>query len=272
MESVVLKVIQSLYRKAFARKGFFKFNKFLFDLSLRGLGIHNFENDEISGESHFFRTVLAKQKSLTVLDVGSNRGDYATRLKGICPGATIYAFEPHPKIFQALQREAVKNNYQAFNFGFGDREGPTKLFDRRSETDGSQHATLYREVIEEIHGTPVASVDVEIRTIDSFVSENPIERVTLLKIDTEGNEFNVLLGAADAIKNDMIDMIQIEFNEMNTVSRVFFRDFHSLLRGYDFYRLLPNGLLPIRKYQPIYCELFAFQNLLLVRKDLNIGL
>jgi hypothetical protein len=62
-------------------------------------------------------------------------------------------------------------------------------------------------------------------------------------------------------------MVQLEFNEMNTVSRVFFRDFFTLLGDrYDIYRLLPGGLLPITKYRPLQCELFAYQNLLFVRR------
>lgn len=272
MEFLVFNGIMRLYRKVFARKCLFRFNKLLFDLSLRGLGIFNFENDAVSGELWFFRNMLAKQKNLTVMDVGANQGDYSTTLKGICPDATIYAFEPHPKTFEALQRGAGAHGYHAFNIGFGDRKGRMQLFDRQSESDGSQHATLYREVIEEIHKTPVAAVDVEISTIDAFVAENELQRITLLKIDTEGHELSVLQGAADTIQKGMIDLIQIEFNEMNTVSRVFFRDFHALLTGYDFYRMLPDGLLPIRRYQPVYCELFAFQNLVLVRKDANIGL
>ena len=92
--------------------------------------------------------------------------------------------------------------------------------------------------------------------------------IRLLKIDTEGSELKVLLGAAKTLQAQRIDMIQIEFNEMNVVSRVFFRDYFQLLREFDIYRLLPGELLPLRDYRPLYCELFAFQNLLAVRKGL----
>jgi hypothetical protein len=64
-----------------------------------------------------------------------------------------------------------------------------------------------------------------------------------------------------------IQAIHLEFNEMNIISKQSFKDFWDLLDAYDFYRILPGGkLLPIRVYKPISCELFAFQNLILILK------
>lgn len=48
-----------LYAKLFANKKFIKFNKFLFQLSLRGMGVLNYQNNDISGEKYFIK-LLAK--------------------------------------------------------------------------------------------------------------------------------------------------------------------------------------------------------------------
>ncbi|MCM2357624.1 MAG: FkbM family methyltransferase [Geobacteraceae bacterium] len=271
MAEKLFKFILLIHRKLFIGKRFYKFNKLLFDLSLRGLGILNFENSRVSGEDYLFQTVLAEGKNLLVMDVGANQGDYSTTLRKYCPDATIYAFEPHPATFQLLLEEAARHNFRAFNLGFSDVAGKMQLFDRHAEKDGTQHASLYREVIEDIHQAKVLTVDVTISTIDAFVAEQGIPRIHLLKVDTEGNELNVLRGAEQALASNMIDMVQIEFNEMNTISRVFFKDFYLLLHNYDCYRLLPDGLLPIKKYRPLHCELFAFQNVLFVRRDLQFN-
>ena len=61
-------------------------------------------------------------------------------------------------------------------------------------------------------------------------------------------------------------MIQFEFNEMNVASRVFFRDFWLMLPNYEFYRLMVDGMIRIDKYDPIYCEIFAFQNIVAFRR------
>jgi hypothetical protein len=97
-----------------------------------------------------------------------------------------------------------------------------------------------------------------------------ISHEDLLKIDVEGAELEVLKGAVGAIKAGKIDVIQFEFNEMNVVSRVFFRDFWHVLDGYSFYRLLPFGLFPIRNYRTFFCELFAFQNIVAVRSGVAL--
>ena len=83
----------------------------------------------------------------------------------------------------------------------------------------------------------------------------------MLKIDTEGHEFAVLRGASNLLKTGRIDVIHFEFNEMNVVSRVFFKDIWDFLPNYDFYRMLPDGLAQIKNYSPVFCEIFAYQNI-----------
>ncbi len=112
----------------------------------------------------------------------------------------------------------------------------------------------------------IASCDVPVITIDGFLTQNSLNHVNLLKIDTEGHELAVLKGAVCALRDGHIDVIHFEFNEMNVASRVFFRDFVELLEDYDLYRLVRDGLIPIREYVAIQCELFAYQNIIAVRK------
>jgi len=266
MARMALNFVFNLYRRLFARKSFYLFNKLLFDLGVRGMGLFNFENDRISGEYSFFQNFLAGRNSLQIFDVGANKGQYSCRIRTICPDATIYAFEPHPVTFSLLQPEAVRHNLEAINKGLSDISGSMQLFDRTDNNDGSEHASLYRQVIEDIHGSGATACNVIITTIDDFMAERNIRHIDLLKIDTEGNELKVLQGARTALASQMIDMIQIEFNEMNVASRVFFRDFFTILSSYSCYRLLPGDLLPIVNYRPLYHELFAFQNLLFIRR------
>jgi len=58
---------------------------------------------------------------------------------------------------------------------------------------------------------------------------------------------------------------------MNVYSRVFFRDFYELLVNYNFFRMLPDGLIFLGKYNPIFQEIFAYQNIVAIRKDLKIN-
>ena len=268
MTEKLFNVIASCYRIIFARPACFKFNKLLLELSLRGLGVKNAESDEASGESYLLTEILSRHDKPVVLDVGANRGNYANKILDTCPDATLYAFEPHPATFWLLQQVANQRGFEAINCGMGAETGVLQLYDRQ-EADGSgtEHASVYREVIEGVHQVSASAVEVSLSTIDTFVRQRDLKEITLLKIDTEGHEYQVLQGASESLAHGIVEMIQLEFNEMNTISRVFFRDFYTLLGDrYDIFRLLPGGLLPITKYRPVVCELFGYQNLLFVRR------
>ena len=70
--------------------------------------------------------------------------------------------------------------------------------------------------------------------------------------------------------SDKIDIMQIEFGETNIASRTFFRDIRKLLPNYELYRLLPNGLLKMDFANEYMHEFFAYQNLVAVRKGLQL--
>ncbi len=173
---------------------------------------------------------------------------------------SFYAFEPHPQTYGILKKNIKSNNVELLNFSIGDINEKVKLYDYKSN-DGSSHASVYKDVIEKIHGCESISHDVAMITLDDFCLNRDIKHIDLLKIDVEGNEFKVLNGASHCIKAGIIKAIHFEFNEMNVLSRTFFNDFQTMLSDYTFYRMLPNGLLKMDKYVPLYFEIFAYQNI-----------
>lgn len=261
----MLKLIFDSYARLFARKVFYKFNKFIYGLSLRGLGILNHKSGKLSGEDFFLSSHFANVSAGVVLDVGANIGDYSARLNELNPNLEIYCFEPHPRTYQKLLSAAGPKKIKSFNLGVGRIEGTLKLYDY-ADNDGSSHASLYREVIEVIHHGEATEHEVQIVTLDRFATERQIDRILLLKIDTEGHELDILKGFESYIRGNKVDFIHFEFNEMNVVSRVFFRDFWEFLPNYDFYRMVQDGLIPITIYHPVYCEIFAYQNIVAILK------
>lgn len=228
------------------------------------MGILNYEDDKLSGEEFFLRKVSKFLEDSVVLDVGANVGTYSNRVKYLSPGTSIYAFEPHPQAFKELEIQANQNDYTALNTACSNVVGNLKLYDYKNNTS---HASLYEDVIHKIHRGVSESFDVNVTTIDTFIKDYKITHVSLLKIDTEGNEFKVLLGAKQSLTENLIDIIQLEFNEMNIVSKVFFKDIYELLNNYLFYRLLPDGLVFLGEYNPLKWEIFAYQNIIAINKS-----
>jgi hypothetical protein len=53
---------------------------------------------------------------------------------------------------------------------------------------------------------------VEVKTIDSVVEEHGIERIDLLKIDTQGYDLEVLRGGTEALRSGVIGNVLVELN------------------------------------------------------------
>ena len=244
----------------FARRSFYWFNYILYNLGLRGLGVLNYSSSAVSGENNFVKRHLMGAGGGVVLDVGSNEGAYAALVRKYNLDVQVYCFEPHPVTFAKLKEKCKDLSIESLNLGVGNSVGQLTLYDY-AENDGSSHASLHREVFDHIHHAQLVSHQVPMICLDDFVLEKRIDTVKLLKIDTEGHEFSVLKGFARHIGENKVEMIQFEFNEMNFASRVFFRDFWDYLPNYDFYRMIPGGLLPIKRYSPVLCEIFAYQNI-----------
>ncbi|HMB95213.1 MAG TPA: FkbM family methyltransferase [Tepidisphaeraceae bacterium] len=237
-------------------------------MSLRGMGVFNYETDKLSGENYFLRKLAKTWNKPVIIDVGANVGDYATEVKQIISDATLFAFEPHPRTFDQLKTIAAKYDFEAINAACGRSSGKLALYDY-ADAPGSQHATFHSGAME-LHQSSdnVASWQVNVTTIDEFALSRSLQKIDLLKIDTEGHELPVLQGATSCIAQGKISAIHFEFNEMNVASRVFFQDFRTLLKDFRLYRLLPDGLVPMEPYSTIKCELFAYQNIAAFRIDM----
>lgn len=253
------------YRFVAARPSARRMNELLFDLSLHGLGIRNYENDVVSGEQHFISHVLARHLTDTVspvvVDVGAHDGSYTAMVLDHFPLANAYCVEPHPSTFRKLEQR-LGERATLRRCGLGAEVGELTLYDR-SDQMGSQHASVYEAVISELHGQSATGMQIAVRTLDDIALEFDLSRIDLLKIDTEGHELQVLRGADKLLGAGAIGVVQIEFNEMNVMSRTFYNDFRRLLPDHGPYRLLPHGLIEISE-SPLRSELFGFQNIVFV--------
>jgi FkbM family methyltransferase len=240
--------------------------KIIFKLALRGMGVLNYADWKVTGEDYFIKRFLSRNPPKLIFDVGANEGRYTEVIQSLY-GCEAYCFEPNPKVFTTLQGK-FKNNSKVrlINAGLSDRQIETVLYDYK-DNPVTTHASLYQDVITKIHQSETDSYPVTLTTLDKVVEENNIQHIDLLKIDTEGHDFNVLKGAEKTLENGIIDMIQFEFSEFNIYSRVFFNDYKVYLMDYSFFRLLPRGLLPMDKLTVTERELYGYQNIIGIRRD-----
>ena len=257
----IRKHIIKFWQRFLAKKKFIRLNRLLYELGLHGIGIHNFDAVMIkTGEKHFIKNYFKNNDSGIVLDVGAYIGSYSKLILNITKSVKIYAFEPNPKNFDKLLKNINDKRFKAYNLAVGNYDGEIKLYDKNKV--GSDNTCFNEKIIVDVYNAVPVEIKTEIIKLDSFTIKNNINYIELLKVDVEGYELEVLKGASNLINEKRIKAIQFEFNSMNIYSRVFFKDFYDLLnRNYNMYRLLPDGLVQINMYNPIYCEIFAYQNI-----------
>ena len=163
-----------------------------------------------------------------VIDVGANIGLFTLFVQQMCSNARIYAFEPAPPAFTALQINAALygSNVQVFGYGLSDRntEAPFTFYRNSTlfsgyHTDIAQDRAAIRVIVRNMlrqRGLDdTQSLDrltddliagrlesetfmCQLRTLSSIIDEQQIERIDLLKIDAEKSELDILMGIAAA--------------------------------------------------------------------------
>jgi FkbM family methyltransferase len=246
------------------------FADFLYDFSLRCSGIaitFGGKAGLTQAEENFLERNKARFQGGILFDIGANHGAYARMLRNLAPTAKVIAFEPHPKTFGVLRDlMADMPSVDLVNKAVGDSSGQMSLYDFRF-SDGSTQASLSEAAIE-LYSDEVVEHRVECTTVDEFMAETGIDRIDLLKIDTEGHDLSVLKGARNALRDRKIGMIQFEFIPANITTGATMRGFFEELRGYRIGRLCLNGTLrPLEPYDVKRCEIYITQNLIAVPAD-----
>lgn len=141
--------------------------------------------------------LLSKElkKGMVCLDIGANIGYYACLESNIVgEDGRVYAIEASPRNFQTLEKNVSlqkKSNIELYNFACGDKEGDVNFLtsDRSNWSKILDEDTVFEYKDKVIHEDKVPQ-----KTIDSFLDEKKVDRINLVRMDTEGYEYKILQG------------------------------------------------------------------------------
>lgn len=154
----------------------------------------------------------------TIIDVGANVGFFSLMARGNFPRAKIYALEPIPQTFTCLGKNFNGPRDKIFNLALGKRSGSEKMvFDRLNSA-----TSHFLEKEGRIKEKTTEIINVKIQTLDKFCTENKINQIDILKIDTESFEADVLRGAQKSLERTryLHLEISIEDNKNYTFSQI----------------------------------------------------
>jgi FkbM family methyltransferase len=226
-----------------------------------------------NGESYIFNNIIKSFENPVVFDIGANKGLYTKMCLDINPDINIYSFEPVDEVYNYLFNKLnsymeLNKHIKIFNFGMYrintkkdfwyayNADGLSSIYDRSKEEAIINLGILYKKI------------NVTLKTVDTFCAENNINRVHFMKIDTEGSELDVLLGATGMLKDRNIDCIQFEMGDTSYSAGITKKQICSLLDKfkYKIYKILPNSLVCIEWSERL--EKNAHENYLAIRAEI----
>ncbi|MEK6279296.1 MAG: FkbM family methyltransferase [Acidobacteriota bacterium] len=156
-------------------------------------------------------------EGMTILDVGAGIGELTLMFSRFV-GATgqVHAFEPSSESFKRLTATcsaASLRNTQLHQRALTNEEGTIIL-----HCYGDDYLNWTSQAERPLHryGINVNSESTEkapATTLDIFCKTNSVSSIDLLKIDVEGAEFQVLLGARRMLKAQAVKCIAFEFGQ-----------------------------------------------------------
>jgi FkbM family methyltransferase len=130
---------------------------------------------------------------MLMMDVGAYIGQFAL-VASRGEGVRVLAFEPTPAVFRQLRRNIELNHCSrvtCVQAALSDKPGRAKFYFYPESHDQNS--------LRPLAGARAVSVDVAIETVDSIAARYGLDRVDLIKVDTEGNELAVLKGARQSL-------------------------------------------------------------------------
>jgi FkbM family methyltransferase len=141
-----------------------------------------------------------------IFDIGANIGQSVRRFRRYFNDSVIHSFEPGEEAFQALTKNTLGlDRVHISNRALG-AACTTRTF---VENELSDMSSLF-EPGESAWGSIVRRRKVELDTVDDYCNRNGIERIDILKSDTQGYDLEVLRGARQCLKDQRVELIYLE--------------------------------------------------------------
>jgi FkbM family methyltransferase len=167
-------------------------------------------------------------------DIGANVGSYALLAAHL--GHRVSAFEPHGPTYARLQQNIRLNRLEvdAYNILLDEEDHYVSFVWSSDEVGSALHSVTDEEVR--------VAERVLAHKLDTIVSKWRLPKPEYLKIDTDGHELAILLGATETLRGVKSLLIEMDYDDITGLSLI-----PPLLEGAGFQETgrFPHGLSTI---------------------------
>jgi FkbM family methyltransferase len=174
----------------------------------------------------YFRNGITLEEGAVIFDVGANIGLFSLFAHHQCNNAKIYAFEPAPPVFEALQKnmQSYAVNANLFKCGVGNQArkesltfyphstGMSSFHPDKEEEKEVLRAIMHNQLNDGMEGMQQVmehvddileerfrdtSYECELVTLSNIIRTCDVQRIDLLKVDVQKSELEVIEGIED---------------------------------------------------------------------------
>ena len=197
-----------------------------------------------------------------IFDIGSHKGETIKIFLKNFNIDSIYSFEASPSNFEKLknnikkiQKKYTKCNIKIYNIGIGNSNNERIFYDLSDSNSSTfnriNKSSLYFKKKSKIlsfffnKNFFIKENMVKQICLFDFINKNKLEKIDILKIDTEGYEFEVLKGLGDKIMN--VKFVYFEHHYDDMIEKNYkFSNIHDLLTKNGFVKTFKIKM-PFRK-------------------------
>jgi len=165
-----------------------------------------------------------KNKIAVYIDVGAHNGEMIEIITNEFIVNKILAFEPNPECFLKLKKLKKNKMLSIFRLALSDKKGFDYLkighissMSTINKINNQSFYTKLKKLIMSIFyfNNQIYKKKIRIKKdlLSSILRRSKIEKIDLLKIDTEGHEFNVLKGTKNFLKNTHILLFEFHYDD-----------------------------------------------------------
>lgn len=199
-----------------------------------------------------------------VFDVGANNGCH-TLIMALMAGDSgkVFAVEPCPKVFEKLVKNISLNgmkNIIPMSCAFSDAAGTSTFYGFEEGASNEAVSSLYASNA----GEHPVEFQVDVNTLDHVARQEKLSRLDFVKIDAEGHEYQVLMGAKESVAKYRPYVVFEYAHRTWSNSGADFNSAQSFFHdnNYTLYEICPHYLTEVKNsLSSIHANILAVPNL-----------
>tara|TARA_B100000965_G_scaffold358545_1_gene337990 strand:- start:134 stop:853 length:720 start_codon:yes stop_codon:yes gene_type:complete len=210
----------------------------------------------------FFKQHLKKE--IILYDVGSHYGETVKLFLNNFKIKELHCFEASSLNFEILikniKRLNIKINHELNNFGLGSINEDTFINQTKESSSSTINNLNFNSnyLQKKLKVLNVKNIDkfyqklpVKIVTLDNYILEKKQKNIDILKIDTEGYEFNVIKGLQ--ANHKIIKFIYFEHHYDDMIKKNYtFKDINLILKKFGFQKVFKSKMIFRKSFEYIY--------------------